>query len=117
MWENAPAFGAYLVFAEHRFFGASVPTGSSLSFLSHELALADYAVLIRTVKDSIGAQNSPVIVFGGSYGGKLAAWMRIKYPAIVQGAISASAPLLAFQGSAPAWDSQSYYRVVTNTAK
>jgi hypothetical protein len=75
--------GAYLVFAEHRFFGASVPNGSlpnedckvgqcdacthmhahmqtrsqagQCNFLSHELALADYAVLIRTIKDEIGA--------------------------------------------------------------
>ena len=83
MWENAPAFRAYLVFAEHRFFGASVPTGSSLSFLSHELALADYAVLIRTVKDSIGAQNSPVIVFGGSYPVSMASALAARCPRVI----------------------------------
>ena len=49
-------------------------------------ALADYAELLTSIKKTTpGAANSPVVVFGGSYGGMLAAWMRIKYPHVVQG--------------------------------
>lgn len=34
------------------------------------------------------------IVFGGSYPGSLAAWMRAKYPHLVHAAVSASGPLV-----------------------
>jgi len=122
IWENAEAFSAFIVFAEHRYYGASQPnstaTGSpKYPYLSHEQALADYAVLIQRLKTwHPELASSPVIAFGGSYGGKLAAWMRMKYPGTVQGAISGSAPLLAFQGEVPAWRSNSYYEVITKAA-
>ncbi|KAH9105024.1 hypothetical protein AeMF1_019024, partial [Aphanomyces euteiches] len=83
MWENAAEFGALLVFAEHRYFGKSFPKienasyVESLRFLSSEQALADYAVLIRHLKTTLGAKESPVIAFGGSYAGMLAAWLRM----------------------------------------
>lgn len=34
-----------------------------------------------------GAQHSPIVAFGGSYGGMLASWMRAKYPQIIIGLV------------------------------
>jgi lysosomal Pro-X carboxypeptidase len=105
MFTLAQEFGGYIVFAEHRYYGQSLPfgqysfTNQNISFLTVEQALADYAQLIPDLKKSIpGLANSKVITFGGSYGGMLSAWFRIKYPHIVDGALAASAPVLQFQG-------------------
>lgn len=95
MWETAPKFGALLVFAEHRYFGKSVPYGKDvmkhMTYLSSSQALADYATLIRHVfghglrspairflKERLPAKRSAVISFGGSYGGMLSSWFRMK---------------------------------------
>ena len=58
--------------------------------------MMDYVELIRHVKAKYQAEDKAVIVFGGSYGGMLAAWIRMKYPATFQGAYAASAPILQF---------------------
>lgn len=100
----ADAMDALVVYAEHRYFGQSLPFGnksftkpSYTKYLSPHQALADYAYLITYLKTKYN--NAPVIVWGGSYGGMLAAWMRIKYPNLVKGAIAASAPIMAFEGT------------------
>lgn len=93
MWENAAQYRAMVVFVEHRYYGDSMPFGSSsfeclgkLGFLTVEQALADYADFLTWLKLTMpGAENSPVVAFGGSYGGMLAAYLRMKYPHIVIG--------------------------------
>lgn len=119
MWEHAQAFKALIVFAEHRYYGESLPFGPDhfmdhLAYLSHDQALADYTQLLYFLQTEYEAFDHPVIAFGGSYGGMLSAWMRIKYPTLITGAIAASAPILGFPGFN--FDGQSYWQVVTRDA-
>ncbi|CAB3402606.1 unnamed protein product [Caenorhabditis bovis] len=108
MWDLAPELKAAVVFVEHRFYGKSQPFKSesyknikNLGYLSSQQALADFALAIQyfTKEKIAGASESPVIAFGGSYGGMLAAWLRLKYPHLVDGAIAASAPVFWFTDS------------------
>ena len=41
--------------------------------------MADYVQVLDALKAARGAEASPVLAFGGSYGGMLAAWLRLKY--------------------------------------
>jgi dipeptidyl-peptidase-2 len=97
LFELAQNFSALIVFAEHRYYGKSLPYGSStfspehMGYLTAEQALADYAVLISRLRARYSI--SKVISFGGSYGGMLSAWFRFKYPNSVDGALAASAPI------------------------
>ncbi|KZC07914.1 Lysosomal Pro-X carboxypeptidase [Dufourea novaeangliae] len=116
MWESAPEFGALLVFAEHRYYGDSMPYGNKsysdgkyLGYLTSQQALGDYIDLIQYLKSTPQTRLSPVIVFGGSYGGMLSAWIRMKYPHIIQGAIAASAPILQLSGAV---ECDSFARIV-----
>lgn len=123
MWENAENLHAMLIFAEHRFYGQSFPYPvdysdvspnalKTLGYLSSEQALADYARLIYSIRNDLyDAKYSPIIAIGGSYGGMLAAWMRMKYPNSVQGALAGSAPILQFPGE---YNCNDFYKIVTN---
>lgn len=91
-----------IVFAEHRYYGVSMPFGNKsydspayMGYLTSQQALADYAHLLQ---NKLNPNGRPVVVFGGSYGGLLAGWMRMKYPHLVDGAIASAAPYLQFEG-------------------
>lgn len=113
----ASQFKAYLLFPEHRYFGLSMPFGAqslqndNLVYLTTDQAMADYAVFLRYYKtEVVKCEDCPVITFGGSYGGMLASWMRMKYPNIIDGAWAASAPILLFDDVTP---EESYFQITT----
>ncbi|KAH9700217.1 prolylcarboxypeptidase-like protein [Citrus sinensis] len=122
--ENAPHFKALLVYIEHRYYGKSVPFGtkeeamknaSTLGYCNSAQAIADYAAVLLHIKQKYSAEKCPVIVIGGSYGGMLASWFRLKYPHIALGALASSSPILYFDGVV---DPQvGYYTIVTKDFK
>lgn len=97
----------YIFALEHRYYGESYPdfghispvTNENLRFLSSRQALEDLAHFIQFVKkeylvDVVDDVDSVLfLTYGGSYPGMLAAWSRLKYPHLVDAAVSNSAPL------------------------
>lgn len=84
----AQQFKALVVFGEHRYFGKSFPFPKETAFtqennvyLTVEQAMMDYVELLKYIRYNYNAIHTPCIVFGGSYGGMLAAWLRMKFPA------------------------------------
>ena len=71
----------------------------NVKYLTVEQAMMDYVKLIQSFKSQDKYKNSAVIAFGGSYGGMIASWIRMKYPHIIQGAHASSGPILFFPGS------------------
>ena len=100
---------AKIIFMEHRYYGKSIPDNNN-TFLTAEQALADYADYLDQLKRNTDV--GPVIALGGSYGGMLAAYIRLKYPNIIAGSIAASAPVKFFPGQ---FDCRGFYRVTTRT--
>jgi pimeloyl-ACP methyl ester carboxylesterase len=108
IFELGRDLSAFIVFAEHRFYGHSLPFGNAsftpeaLQLLNVEQALADYAEVIYSLPSFIGCRGTgrnvaagrcDVVLWGGSYGGMLAAWHRYKYPHLSVGAIASGAPV------------------------
>ncbi|XP_065208215.1 putative serine protease K12H4.7 isoform X2 [Planococcus citri] len=111
-WKKyAQKFNATFFSLEHRFYGRSVPNNDTstqnLVYLKSQQALADIANFIGGVANQYNIPNDTKwIVLGCSYAGSLAAWVRLKYPHLVHGAVSSSAPLLAKENFLE------YYKVV-----
>eukprot|EP00929_Paragymnodinium_shiwhaense_P115183 TRINITY_DN83875_c0_g1_i1.p1 TRINITY_DN83875_c0_g1~~TRINITY_DN83875_c0_g1_i1.p1 ORF type:complete len:460 (-),score=40.67 TRINITY_DN83875_c0_g1_i1:32-1411(-) len=111
--EVAKHLGGLAVYAEHRFYGQSLPFHRSsfqrdhIDFLTVEQALADYAALLRHL---LKETHRKVITFGGSYGGMLSSWMRSKFPSLVFAAVASSAPV-QFSRVGP-----SFFELVTDAA-
>ncbi|KAF2186519.1 peptidase S28 [Zopfia rhizophila CBS 207.26] len=93
------ATGGLGVILEHRYYGTSFPvpdlSTENLRFLSTEQSLAEIAYFATHVKfeglnKDLTAPGTPWIVYGGSYAGAQAAFLRVAYPDIFYGAISSS---------------------------
>ncbi|RDX90540.1 Lysosomal Pro-X carboxypeptidase, partial [Mucuna pruriens] len=117
--DNAASFNALLVYIEHRYYGKSVPFGTreealknanTIGYFNSAQAIADYAAVLIHIKKTLHAPKSPVIVIGGSYGGMLASWFRLKYPHLTIGALASSAPILYFDDITP---QNAYFSVVS----
>lgn len=88
------------VVLEHRFYGQSFPqknlSTSSLRFLDTQQALADYAYFAQHIQfpglesELLNSDWTSWIVYGGSYAGSFAAFLRTQYPNIFWGAVSSS---------------------------
>jgi len=92
------------VILEHRYYGTSHPfpnvSTKNLRFLSTEQSLAEINhfalnVEFEGVDADLTAPNTPWIVYGGSYAGAQAAFMRVVYPETFWGAISSSGVTVA----------------------
>ncbi|XP_075527716.1 lysosomal Pro-X carboxypeptidase-like [Dermacentor variabilis] len=122
MYDWAKDFKAMLVFAEHRYYGDSLPysersfsSRQRRGYLTTEQALADFAYLIQHIKKTApGAEKSVVVTFGGGYGGMLAAWMRVRYPHLVKGAYASSAPIAYYSNEIAC---EKFPRAITDSYK
>ena len=90
-------------------------TNSSLRYLAVEQVMWDYVDLLKSIKadDTTypNIKDKATIVMGGSYGGMLASWIRMKYPQHFQGALAASAPILWFKGQT---DPNAYTKIASD---
>jgi pimeloyl-ACP methyl ester carboxylesterase len=111
------------VFGEHRYFGVSYPFEPSVAFtpehniyLRVEQAMMDFTDLIKFVREDYNMEDKACIVFGGSYGGMLAGWLRLKFPQTFQGALAMSAPILYFK-DAPSAPEDEFGAIATEDFK
>ncbi|KAI8393405.1 peptidase S28 [Radiomyces spectabilis] len=91
-----------VIVIEHRFYGKSMPSANfsvaSLQTLNTRQSLEDMAYFIKKVElpnlaGTLPRPETKWIMYGGSYSGNLAAWMRQKYPHLVFAAVVSSAPV------------------------
>uniref|UniRef100_A0A914CMA3 Uncharacterized protein n=1 Tax=Acrobeloides nanus TaxID=290746 RepID=A0A914CMA3_9BILA len=105
--------GAGLWSLEHRFYGMSRPfpeqTTENLKYLTSRQYLEDVANFIRYQNQALNLTSSKWIIFGGSYSGALALWMRELYPELTIGAVGSSGPV------EPALDFYNYLQVCDNS--
>lgn len=117
---------ALVIQPEHRFYGESLPAGpppfspDALLLLTPEQAMLDAVHLVQAQQRRLNctargtARYCPVLTVGGSYPGFLSAMLRLRYPAVVDVAYAASAPLTFY---AQEVEQHAYYAKVTQSAE
>ncbi|KAK3589932.1 hypothetical protein CHS0354_034949 [Potamilus streckersoni] len=97
--DYARQHSAICFMVEHRYYGKSHPVKDlsldNLKYLSSRQALADLAYFVQFIRQKFNLPTNKLISFGGSYSGSLSAWLRAKYPFLVDGAVATSAPIHA----------------------
>ncbi|VEU41558.1 unnamed protein product [Pseudo-nitzschia multistriata] len=100
LWEAAKKLQGMVVFAEHRYYGESFPFGipeaamtpQNISYLTVEQAMEDFNTLQIHIRKKWGMlRDTAFLATGGSYGGNLALWLRLKNPNLWAGALASSA--------------------------
>lgn len=92
LFEASKEFGALVVFAEHRYYGKSLIQPHDMSYLTVEQAMADFNTLNVHIREKWSmSADAAFIAAGGSYGGNLAMWLRLKNPNLWAGALASSA--------------------------
>lgn len=84
-----------LVFAEHRYFGDSlpflpsesftpVPGTKNMAYLTVEQTLLDAVGVVEWAKNKWATRPTSVIAVGAGYSGQLSAWFRLRFPWLVR---------------------------------
>ena len=87
----APTLKARVVFLEHRYYGGSPQPTPNYEYLSMDQAMADAASFLVGFQSNATAPFK-TFLFGGSYGGMLVGWFRLKYPHLTAGGVISSGP-------------------------
>ena len=126
----AEKFGAYVLHAEHRFYGQSQPvdpllvTNRDLSkFHTARQSMLDHVAIVQSYQRQLGCSPHktskdycPVISVGGSYPGFLSAVMRLHYPDVIDIGYASSAPLLLYAMEASQYGYMDHVTNVTDKA-
>lgn len=127
VFENAARMHALVVEVDHRYYGHSMPFEAPsrngmfptelLQWLTLEQVLEDSKTVLESVRSEYGVPSQvPAVVIGGSYGGDLAVYHRLKYPDTYQAAVAASAPVTFVRGTAMLNNTQQRFHDVIGKA-
>ncbi|KAH8883404.1 hypothetical protein GQ53DRAFT_771862 [Thozetella sp. PMI_491] len=104
--DYAEELGAIITTLEHRYFGKSFPDGmdvksnitkATFAPLTLDNVLQDAVEYVNWIRKTVpGAENSPVIYSGGSYGGFLSVMARVRHPETFHGALAISPVVRGF---------------------